>query len=352
MPTLKGESSKKRRSMKGSRKQERSIKEREPSAAELAEEKKEVEKKMKENKRIVTLKEIMAYYEPKWVLVLSFIAPALSSLAFPLFGVVFSRILFVIMAPYVKDFYGELNYYSGLFLCVCLLMSVGGMSTRYIYTLGGERCTFNIRAKVFESILHKHIWWFDSQENSAGVLSNVLSEKMSKINGMTTESVSVLLEAFLTMAISVVISVYYSWRVALIALAISPMQVVGTLAMARLQWRRAEQEDAYKKSNALLSEIILNYRTIIGFGDQNIDAIMDEYRKHIYLPNRAAVRKAHISGFFFGYSQYAKFGMIGIMFYLSTLVMLNYKLNPIDVYTAVYVIFIGSIGTGFNLSQQ
>jgi len=60
--------------------------------------------------------------------------------------------------------------------------------------------------KVFESILHKHVWWFDSQETSAGVISNVLSEKMSKINGMTTESISVLIEAFLTIAIGILIS--------------------------------------------------------------------------------------------------------------------------------------------------
>ena len=60
---------------------------------------------------------------------------------------------------------------------------------------------------------------------------------------------------------------------------------------------------------------------IIGFGAKNVDAIMDEYRKHIYLPNRAAVKKAHLSGFFFGYSQYAKFGMIGIIFHIATILM-------------------------------
>lgn len=244
----------------------------------------------------------MKYYEPTWVLILSFIAPAISSTAFPLFGLVFTRILFIIMQPQRDDFYAELNKWTLYFIGVCCLMAFGGMFTKMIYTKGGEKCTYNIREKVFESILHKHVWWFDTQETSAGVISNVLSEKMSKINGMTTESISVLIEAFLTIAIGIMVSCIYSWQVALITLAISPMQILGTFAMARLQWRRGEDEDAYKRSNALLSEIIMNYRTIVGFGAKNIDAIMDEYRSHIYLPNRAAVKKAHISGFFFGYS--------------------------------------------------
>ena len=269
----------------------------------------------------------MKYYEPTWVLVLSFIAPAISSAAFPIFGLIFTRILFIIMQPWKSNFYEELIRWTLYFLGDCALLALGVMLTRMIYTKGGEKCTYNIRMKVFESILHKHVWWFDSQETSAGVISNVLSEKMSKINGMTTESVSVLMESFLTITIGVIIACVFSWRVGLMALAISPMQIIGSLLLSKLQWRNGDSEDAYKRSNALLSEIIMNYRTIIGFGAKNVDAIMDEYRRHIYLPNRAAVKKAHISGFFFGYSQYAKFGMIGIIFHIATILMFEYELD-------------------------
>lgn len=34
------------------------------------------------------------------------------------------------------------------------------------------------------------------------------------------------------------------------------------------------------------------------------------------------------------------------------LLQFEYKLDPLGVYTAVYVIFISAIGTGFNMSQQ
>ena len=53
--------------------------------------------------------------------------------------------------------------------------------------------------------------------------------------------------------------------------------MLGGVVMARLQWRagpggkqkgdpNVKVEDPYEESNALLSDVILNYRTVISFG--------------------------------------------------------------------------------------
>lgn len=59
--------------------------------------------------------------------------------------------------------------------------------------------------------------------------------------------------------------------------------------------------DAYKKSNSLLSEVIINYKTVIGFGGRNVDGLMEKYREMVKIPNKSAVKKAHVSGILFGY---------------------------------------------------
>ena len=48
--------------------------------------------------------------------------------------------------------------------------------------------------------------------------------------------------------------------------------------------------------------MIINYRTVISFGDKNIDYVMTKYDKLLEEPNRIGIRNAHIAGFFFGYS--------------------------------------------------
>jgi hypothetical protein len=65
--------------------------------------------------------------------------------------------------------------------------------------------------------------------------------------------------------------------VGLIAMALSPMMVLGGFFMSSFQFGLGSSEDAYKESNALLSDIIMNYRTIISLGEKNVDFILEKY---------------------------------------------------------------------------
>lgn len=77
---------------------------------------------------------------------------------------------------------------------------------------------------------------------------------------------------------------------------------------------------------------------------------MAEYRSYIQPPNSKAIKKAYIQGLAFGYSQYAKFAVIGLMFYFGVIVMEKYDLGPFETFTAVYTMYTSAIGTGFNLA--
>ena len=88
--------------------------------------------------------------------------------------------------------------------------------------------------------------------------------------------------------------------------------------MAKLQFNQAEVEDSYKQANSLLSDVIQNYRTVISFGQKNVDSILDRYAQLLVVPREAGIKKAHISGLFFGYSQGIRFVFIGLVFYTAS----------------------------------
>jgi hypothetical protein len=54
--------------------------------------------------------------------------------------------------------------------------------------------------------------------------------------------------------------------------------LVGVVAMSRLQWGNkggkiagsTKEVDVYEKASALLSDVIMNYKTVIAFGDKNV----------------------------------------------------------------------------------
>ena len=69
------------------------------------------------------------------------------------------------------------------------------------------------------------------------------------------------------------------------------------------------------------------------------------------MPREAGIKKAHISGLFFAYSQGIRFVFIALVFYIAAVFTKNYDLDSQQVYAGCYVVFVGSIGTGVSLSQ-
>jgi ABC-type multidrug transport system fused ATPase/permease subunit len=146
------------------------------------------------------------------------------------------------------------------------------------------------------------VGWFDSKDHAPGILTNILIEDISKTNGLTTESMGILLEAFLGLGISCIICFFFTWQVAIVVTCISPLMVIGGVGMTKTYGSSKDEDTAYKAANALLSDLVLNYKTIITFGEKNVNLLLFRYSELLIIPHKAGVKRAHISGLFFGYS--------------------------------------------------
>ena len=49
--------------------------------------------------------------------------------------------------------------------------------------------------------------------------------------------------------------------------------------------------DEYEKSNALLSDVIINYKTVISFGQKNVDEINRSFEKLLEGPLQEIIKK-------------------------------------------------------------
>jgi ATP-binding cassette subfamily B (MDR/TAP) protein 1 len=176
----------------------------------------------------------MGYYSPKTIGFLAFFIALINSAAMPVFGYLLSKILFVIMNPASLTFVDDRNFWCGMILLLTFVMSIFAFLHRMMFSYVGENLTYNVRKELFEGILYKSVSWFDSKDRAPGILSNILSEDVSKLNGLSTETIALALESFLTIAVGVIISFYFSWRIALVALASSPFLVIGALLSTKL----------------------------------------------------------------------------------------------------------------------
>lgn len=110
------------------------------------------------------------------------------------------------------------------------------------------------------------------------------------------------MEAILGILVSCGMCLYFSWQVGLIAIVLSPLMVFGGFFMSAFQWSQGKVDDAYTESNALLSDIIMNYRTIISLGEKNVDFILYRYYQLLDGPYKQGIKRAHVSAILFAYS--------------------------------------------------
>jgi ATP-binding cassette subfamily B (MDR/TAP) protein 1 len=134
--------------------------------------------------------------------------------------------------------------------------------------------------------MYKQVSWFDRKEKAPGILTNILSEDIAALNGLTTETMATLIESMMALVAGIALSAFFQWRMAIICILATPFVMLGGILMSRLGWKSGARKtedpnnkelDPYEESNALLSDVILNYRTVISFGQENINTIMDKY---------------------------------------------------------------------------
>jgi ABC-type multidrug transport system fused ATPase/permease subunit len=83
---------------------------------------------------------------------------------------------------------------------------------KMLFSVTGENLTAAVRVDLLKGLLFKQLSWFDSESRAPGILTNVLSEDVQSLNGMTTETISTLVEAFLGLTLGLCISLYLCWQ--------------------------------------------------------------------------------------------------------------------------------------------
>ncbi|CDW81562.1 abc transporter family protein [Stylonychia lemnae] len=308
------------------------------------------------------LREVMKYYGPKRLVALSFISTFFGAFGFPLSGMIFAKIFTIMLQPESSTYIEDRNFWCSLYTVLAFLIGIFEFLNKRNGKVLNENLIYNIRTKLYQSILRKNLGWFDHQERAPGVLSNLFSEEVNYLNGLTSEFYYSILDASMCMIIGCCISFYFNWRIALVCLVTCPVmlftgftqQIIVHLSAQNSNKQGSKQiniKDPYNQANALLSDVILNYKTIISFGPKNIDYLIKIYGDLLLHPYKIGVRNAHISGLLNGYATSARYLYISFIFYITGIFIEQYNYNKFDLFIANYTVYLASFAAGFALSQ-
>lgn len=214
---------------------------------------------------------------------------------------------------------------------------------------------------------HKQLSWFDRKDRAPGILTNIFSENVTRVKGMTSENLVMMAETFMTLTMSVLISFLLCWQQGVIGVLASPLMIGSAFYESKMEEEKAKSQKQREsddkeitetalsdidKSNALFSDTISNFRTVITFGHKGIDEINSKFialRQNNLRTKLARVRR---QAFFISLSQIGRNVFLGIVFFLGY--EFTHKVLGVSVEMVLissFVMFIGYWGVGTQLTQ-
>lgn len=281
------------------------------------------------------------------------LASIVLGMSFPLFALVFAEAITKLnyFSPESQPFAPPNNYDSYKLRCLeFAIIGVGSglfqFALQYFFSVIGQSVTRDLREKLYDSILRKPVSWFDREGNESGKLNSVLSADTAQLNSVTSQSVGMYIQSLVSIVGGIVFAMVYSWRLGLVILGLSPFMLAAGALEAKMQTGyTGDIEEAYKQSSALVSESVTNYRTIMSFANEEL--IMKYYSQTLNAPFKSGIKRSHVSGILFGYSQFSQWLVYGLAFFLAAVFLENDLLSgPDDMFKAIYCLLFGAYGAG------
>lgn len=287
------------------------------------------------------------YNQPVCNIVVGFIFETVKGVISTLFGMFIMKNLFAIMTNYydLNKMRTEVNFWCLIMFLSAITAFLCTFVAKTAFGVVGENITLNIRSDLYTEIIKKHIGWHDDSANAAGVLSSILASDVQLLNGASTEALAVMSEALFAVASGVIIGFIFSWRMALVALALTPFMMMGGSIAAKIDKQDMVSNKDANNADLVASDSIMNYRTVMAFGlNQQINS---EFSKLIDGPFKASTKSAHVSGIVYGYSQFITNVSFATLFFFGTVFMLNDPgLSGENVFISIFSMFFGAFGAG------
>lgn len=205
-----------------------------------------------------------------------------------------------------------------------------------------------IRKKLFHKLLVLPLSFYDKPENTPGGISTKISQDSYQINNMITGVLGAVFLNIATISTSLIFAFYYSWKLTLIVLGLSPLLVItGAINMQILKGMTSKSEKFEKAIGSMISDTVCNVRTVKSFG--NNKAFLDIYSDKINEIDKISSEKNLKSSILQGLSRASVLFVEGFTFWIAAILFANGGITePKAIYIAIFSIIFAATGVGQN----
>lgn len=293
----------------------------------------------------VSMLTLLKMNSPEWFYILiGCIGSIINGGVQPAFAIVFSEILGVLSLPKDQQESKSLLY-SMLFFAIAVAAGVSMFLGSYMFGKSGEHLTVRIRQKTFASILRQDLSFFDDHNNSTGALCTRLATDASAVQGATGTRLGTVCMSLSSVGAGIIIGFIFSWKLTLAILCFVPIvMIAGALQMKILGGQAHTGQEALEAAGKVAIQSLENIRTVASLTKEpHFDR---EYTRHTMTPHKSKMRKVHLVGFTFSFSQSVVFFIQAAAFYFGAWLIENDNLEFQNMFKVFAGIIFGAMAVG------
>ncbi|KAL4584446.1 hypothetical protein LXL04_009047 [Taraxacum kok-saghyz] len=273
-------------------------------------------------------------------IILGMVAGAILSL-FPL---VLGQALNVYFDPDTEKLKRDVKY-----LCLILV----GLGVAIILAMTGQQgfcgwagtnLTKRVRNVLFRSILKQEPGWFDSEENSTGILVSRLSIDCISFRSVLADRYSVLFMGISSAAVGLGVSFYLQWRLALLATLLTPFTLGASYFTLLVNIGPKLDNGSYDTATRIASGAVSNIRTVATFATQ--EKIVHSFEQSLSSPQKTSVKRSQITGMALGFSQGAMYAAYTVILLFGAYLVKRGDTSFGDVYKIFLILVLSSFSVG------
>lgn len=285
---------------------------------------------------------------PQWAFLgTGLVGSVLVGTIFPLFALIFARIIIILVLTRSSAPPGPLegpNLYAFLFVMISIAAFLGMSTETIMFNIAASRMTRKKRIDMFTKMLNQEVAYFDRSDSTVGVLTARLATEAAAIGSLVTDTYGGLGQMGASIISGFAIAFSQSWILTLIILAMVPFIAIGHyFHMSQRRGTGAagtKRTKAFEKTSDVAAEAIREIRTVTSLHRQRF--FEDRFASHLVEPHKAARREALIASAGFAMTQGASMFSSALGFYAGVRLLDVGKITFQEMFTVQMAVTITS----------